>query len=77
MVISEEAARVDNAVLLEYLTSEVALEEPEIGSTDPNIPIEQVCTDDNVDSGNPGVSRDYEDDGDESDESDSIPTPSC
>jgi len=38
VVISVEAARVDNAILLEYLTSEVAPEEPEIGSTDPNIP---------------------------------------
>jgi len=34
------AARVDNASLLDYLTSEVALEEPEIGSTYPNIPID-------------------------------------
>jgi len=33
VVISVEAAHVDNAILVEYLTSEVALEEPEIGST--------------------------------------------
>jgi hypothetical protein len=33
MVISVEAAHVDNATLLAYLTSEVALEEPEIRST--------------------------------------------
>jgi len=46
MVISVEAARVDNAILLDYLTSEVALEEPEIGSTDQNIPIDNNCTDD-------------------------------
>jgi len=45
-VISVEAARVDNAILLDYLTSEVALEEPEIRSTDPNIPINNNCTDD-------------------------------
>jgi murein L,D-transpeptidase YafK len=30
VVISMEAMRVDNAILLDYLTSEVALEEPEI-----------------------------------------------
>jgi len=35
--ISTEAAHVGNAILLDYLTSEVALEEPEIRSTDPNI----------------------------------------
>jgi hypothetical protein len=34
VVISVEAARVDNAILLDYLTSEVALEHPEIGRTD-------------------------------------------
>ena len=38
MVISVESARVDNAILLDYFISEVALEDPEIGSTDPNIP---------------------------------------
>jgi len=38
--ISVEAARGDNAILLDYVTSEVALEEPEIRSTDPNIPID-------------------------------------
>jgi hypothetical protein len=46
MVISVEAARVGNAILLYFLTSEVALEEPEIRSTDPNIPIDNNCTDD-------------------------------
>ena len=40
MVISMEAAHVDNAILVEYLTSEVALEEPEFGSTDTNIQID-------------------------------------
>jgi uncharacterized OB-fold protein len=34
-VIRTEAARIDNSILSDYLTSEVALEEPEIGSTDP------------------------------------------
>jgi hypothetical protein len=46
VVISVEAGRVDNAILLDYLTSEVALEKPEIGSADPNIPIDNNCTDD-------------------------------
>jgi len=38
LVISVEAARVDNVILLDYLTSDVALEEPGIGSTEPNFP---------------------------------------
>jgi len=67
VVISVEAARVDNAILLDYLTSEVALEEPEIGSTDPNIPIDNNCTDDELHFGTPGGSGDFEDEGDESD----------
>jgi len=73
-VISVEAVRVDNAILLDYLTSEVALEEPEIGSTDPNIPIDHSCTDDELHFGMPGGSGDYEDEGDESDEHDTITT---
>ena len=73
MVISVEAARVDNAILLDYLASEVALEEPEIGSTDPNIPIDNNCTDDELHFGMPGGSGDFEDEGDESD---AIPTAS-
>jgi hypothetical protein len=76
VVISVEAARVDNAILLDYLTSEVALEEPEIGSTDPNIPIDNNCTDDELHFGMPGGSGDFEDEGDESDDRDAIPTAS-
>jgi len=76
VVISVEAARVDNDILLDYLTSEVALEEPEIGSTDPNIPIDNNCTDDELHFGMPGGSGDYEDEGDESDVHDAIPTAS-
>jgi hypothetical protein len=63
MVISTEAARVDNAILLDCLTSEVALEEPEIGSTDPNIPIDNNCTHDEVHSRMPGGCEDYDDEG--------------
>jgi hypothetical protein len=67
VVISLEAAHVDNAILLDYLTSEVALEEPKIGSTDPNITIDNNCTDDELHFGMPGGSGDFEDEGDESD----------
>jgi hypothetical protein len=76
MVISVEAARVDNAILLDYLASEVALQEPEIETTDPNIPIDKIWRDDELHFGMPGVSEDYIDDGDESDDHDTIPTPS-
>jgi len=48
VVIIDKAARLDNAIVLEYLTSEVALEEPEIGITDPNIPIDIKCIDDEL-----------------------------
>jgi len=58
VVISVEAAHVANAILLHYLTSEVALEEPEIRSTDPNIPIANNCTDDEMQLGMPGGSGD-------------------
>jgi len=63
-------------LLLDYLASEVALEEPEIRSTDPNIPIDNNCTDDELHFGMPGGSGDYEDEGDESDDCDAIPTAS-
>jgi len=76
MVISVKAACVDNAILLDYLTSEVALEKPEIGYTDPNIPIDNNCTDDVQHFCMRGGSGDYEDEGDESDERDAIPTAS-
>jgi hypothetical protein len=76
VVISVEAARVDNAILLDYLASEVAHEDPEIGSTHPNIPIDHNCTDDELHFGMPGGSGDYEDEGDESHDRDAIPTAS-
>jgi hypothetical protein len=73
VVISVEAARVENAFLLDYLASKVALAEPEIRSTDPNIPLDNNCTDDDLHFGMPGGSGDYEDEGDESDDRDEIP----
>jgi hypothetical protein len=76
VVISVEATHVDNRILLEYLTTEVALEEPEIRNTDPNIPIDNNCTNKELHDGMPGGSGDYKDDGDESDMSDAIPTTS-
>jgi len=74
--ISVEAAHVDNAILLDYSTSEVALKEPEIGSTDPNILINNNCTDDELHFGMPEGSGDYQDEGDESDVRNGIPTAS-
>jgi hypothetical protein len=76
VVISMEVARVDNHILLDYLASEVALEEPDIGSTDPNIPIDNNCTDDELYFGMPGGSGDFNDKGDESNDRDTIPTAS-
>jgi hypothetical protein len=75
-VIGVEAARVDNAILLDNLTSKVVLEIPEFESTNPNIPIDNNCTDDELHFGMPGDSGDHNDDGDESDEHDAIPTAS-
>ena len=74
VVIGVEAAGVDNAMLLDKLTSEVALEEREIGSTDPNIQIDNNCMDDKLHFEMPGGCGDNEDEGDESAECDAIPT---
>jgi hypothetical protein len=73
LVISVEAARVDNAILLDYLASEVALEEPEIGRTDTNIPINTNCTDDELHFEMPVGSGENEDECDETDNRDAIP----
>jgi hypothetical protein len=73
-VISTDAACIENAILLHYLTSEVALEEPEIGSTGPNIPIDNNCMDDKLLFGMLGGCEDYDNEGDEIDKCDTIPT---
>jgi len=73
VVISVGAARVDNAIPLDYLTSEVAIVEPEIGSTNPNIPIDINSMHYKLDFGMPGGSGDFED---ECDEHYAIPTAS-
>jgi hypothetical protein len=75
-VISMEAARVENAIHLDYLTSEVALEEPEMGSTDPNLPIDNNFTDNEVHFGMPGGCEDCDNESGEFDKSDAIPTAS-
>jgi hypothetical protein len=48
VVISLEALRVNNGILLDYLASEVALEGSAIGRTYPHIPIVPNCTDENL-----------------------------
>jgi len=73
-VISMEAALVHNASHLDYLTFEVALEEPDIGSTDPNIPIDINCTDDELHFGILWARGDYEHECDESINCNAIPT---
>jgi len=74
VVISVEAAHVDNPILPDYLTSEVALQAPVIRRTDPHILIDNNCNDDKLQFGMPGGSGDYEDDANECDEVDAIPT---
>ena len=72
--ISTQTAGVDNAILLDYLTSEEALEEHCIHSTDPIILIDNNCTDDELQFRMPRGSDDYDEEGDEIDQSDAIPT---
>jgi hypothetical protein len=66
VVISVEAAHVDNAIFLDYLHTEVALEEPEIGNTNRNMPIYNNCQDDEPHFGMPVGSGDFKDEGDKS-----------
>ena len=54
----------------------MALEEHEIGSTDPNIPIDNNCTDEELHFGMPRGSGNYEEEGDQSNVHDAIPTAS-
>jgi hypothetical protein len=64
VVISVEAAIVDNAIRLDYLASELAHVKPEMESTEPNIPIDNSCTDDELYCGMAGGRGDYNDVGD-------------
>jgi hypothetical protein len=74
VVISVEAACVNNAILLNWLTSKVVLQEPEIRSTDRNIPIDKDSTNDQLHFGMPGGSGDDEEEAEASDVCDAIPT---
>ena len=55
MVITMEAARDENAILVDYFTLEVALEDAEKGSTVPNILMNSICTGDELHFGIPSV----------------------
>jgi len=48
VVIRVEVPSVENVILLAYVISVVELEEPGIRSTDPNIMIDNNCTDDKL-----------------------------
>jgi len=76
VVISMKAARFDNGILPDYLASEVALEQPEIGSTDPSIPISNNFTDDALHLVMRGSRGYYEAEGDDTDDHDAILTAS-
>jgi hypothetical protein len=64
------------AILLDYLASKVGLEEPEIGSTNLNIQIDNNCKNLELHFGMPAGSGDYQDEGDESEDRDAILTAS-
>jgi len=72
--LTSEVAHVENATHLDYLNSEVVLEEIEIRITDRNIPIDKNSTDAEQHLAMRGGSRGFEDEGDERDELDAIPT---
>jgi len=75
-VTSTEALRIVNVILLDYLTSEMALKEPRIGRTEPNIPIDDNCTDDELHFGIWGGCKDCDSEGNEIDDSNAIHTSS-
>ena len=75
-VISTEAAGVENGIHLDYFTSEVALEESEIRSTDPDIPMDNNYMHNELHFQMPWGCVEYNDEGDEIDNSDAIPTSS-
>jgi len=76
MVISMQTACVDNTIILNYLSSEVALEKYNIGSTEHTILGENNWADNKRQFWMAGGSRDYEDEGDERNKCDAILTPS-
>jgi hypothetical protein len=76
VVIRVEEARVGYAILPDHLTPEVMREEPQIGTTDRNIPMDNNCTDDQLHFRMREGSMDYEDKCDESHSRDDILTAS-
>jgi hypothetical protein len=76
VVNSLDAARADNDNLLDYLTSDVALEEPVIRSTAPNIRNLCNCLNDELHIGMPGGSAESSAAGDKCDDHAAIPTTS-
>jgi len=76
VVNSVELTPVDNTILFDYLTSQVVLTKPEIGSTDPNISSANHCMHDELHFGMPGCGGESKDEGDESNECDAFPTTS-
>jgi hypothetical protein len=73
-VIRTEAVHIDNAILLDYLTSNVALEEAMIESSDPYILLYNHYPDDMLHFGLPCGSKDWDNESDTIDESYAIPT---
>ena len=74
MAISVEQVCVNNSIVPDYMSSELALEEHEIDSTRPDAPIDNNCMDDKLHFGMPGGSREIKESGDASDKQDAIPT---
>jgi hypothetical protein len=64
MVISVEAAPIDNAILHDYLPTIMTLDEPESGNTHPNTPIGNNCQYHEPHFGMQGGSGEYEDEAD-------------
>jgi hypothetical protein len=75
-VISTDVALVDNAILHHSLTTEVAVEYREIGSTNPINPTVHNCTENEVHFGMPALGKDSGDNSDKIKESDIIRTTS-
>ena len=67
-----EGNGLDIAIVLHYLTCKVALEDPEIGSTDTNILIDNNCMNDEFHCRIPRGFKDYNDEGVKLDVSDAI-----
>jgi hypothetical protein len=76
VAVSVDATCVGNDILVDCLTFKAALEQPEIGSTGSNIPMDCNYNDDKEHVWMRGGCMDCDDKGDESDEHNANPTPS-